>query len=401
MTQGLFANGRGRVLVFCWLGWVFDFYDLILFSFLKHGIAEELGLPLDGAVAWIEGWSLLATAVGGFVFGRVADRIGRRQAMVWSIVVFSLGALWTGMANGFWSLLLARVVTGLGVGGEWGIGHAVVADYWNSRQRDRVHGILQAGSPVAMALAAAVACFVAPLDGVGWRAVFVGSAVLGLLALAGRWAMPGPDRGIASGAAAPARLLFAPQHRRTSVVLLGVLTLHMAGFWCVYAELPVRLMREHKVPTSQVGWFQIQVNAVHVVADVLFGYLAARLGRVRMFVAFCLVFAGGQALVLGALDDVRQDFSTFTLAIAAMGLGAGTWSCFGALFGQHYPAALRATAAALFYALARGIQLPTKPAIGAAMASADSFAPALWVGIACALGSAGLVLLLPRARAAA
>jgi MFS family permease len=212
--------------------------------------------------------------------------------------------------------------------------------------------------------------------------------------------MPGPDRAAAAGAAVPARLLFSPPHRRTSVVLLAILTLHMAGFWCVYAELPVRLMREHRVPTSQVGWFQIQVNSVHVVADVLFGYLAARLGRVRIFVAFCLVFAVGQALVLGALDDVRQDFSTFTLAIALMGLGAGTWSCFGALFGQHYPAALRATAAALFYALARGVQLPTKPAIGAAMAAADSFAPALWVGIACALGSAALVLLLPRPRAA-
>ncbi|MCK5941159.1 MAG: MFS transporter, partial [Planctomycetes bacterium] len=116
MSHGLFAGGRGRVLVFCWLGWVFDFYDLILFSFLKHRIADELGLPLDGAIAWVEGWSLLATAVGGFVFGRVADRVGRRQAMVASIVVFSLGALATGAADGFWSLLLARVVTGLGVG---------------------------------------------------------------------------------------------------------------------------------------------------------------------------------------------------------------------------------------------------------------------------------------------
>ncbi len=398
MTQALFGGGRGRVLVFCWLGWVFDFYDLILFSFLKHGIAEELGLPLDGAVAWIEGWSLLATAVGGFAFGRVADRVGRRQAMVWSIVVFSTGALWTGLADGFWSLLFARVVTGLGVGGEWGIGHAVVADYWSGRQRDRVHGILQAGSPVAMAAAAAVAFFVAPLEGVGWRNVFLGSAALGALALSGRWAMPGPDRGLAAAAPVSARRLFSAEHRRTSVVLLGVLVLHMAGFWCVYAELPVRLIREHQVAPERIGWFQIQVNSVHVLADVLFGFLAARLGRVRVFVAFCLLFAAGQALVLSALGEVRQDFSTFTLAIAAMGLGVGTWSCFGALFGQHYPAALRATAAALFYAVARGVQLPVKPAIGAAMAAADSFAPALWVGIACALGSGALVLALPRPR---
>ncbi|MBL9077059.1 MAG: MFS transporter [Planctomycetes bacterium] len=392
----LFAHGRGRVLLFCWLGWVFDFYDLILFSFTKGSVARELGLEVTGPVAWIEGWSLLATAVGGFGFGRVADRIGRRRAMTASIVVFSLGALLTGLAQGFWSLLAARIVTGLGVGGEWGIGHAVVADYWHGRQRDRVHGILQAGSPVAMALAAAVGCFVAPLPEVGWRAVFVASSLLGLLALAGRWSMPGPDRAAAAAERRPARDLFAPAYRRASIVLLVILALHMAGFWCVYAELPGALMRMHGVAPADVGWFQIQVNAVHVVADVLFGFAAARFGRVRVFVLFCLVFALGQWLVLQQLAHVTADFATFTLAVAAMGLGAGTWSCFGALFGEHHPPALRATAAALFYSLARAVQLPLKPAIGAAFASTGSFAPALWVGIACALGSALAVLALPR-----
>lgn len=391
----LFAAGRGKVLLFCWLGWVFDFYDLILFSFTKRAVAQELGLDLYGSVAWIEGWSLLATAVGGLLFGRIADRIGRRQAMVGSIVVFSAGALLTGMATGFWSLLFARVVTGLGVGGEWGIGHAVVADYWSGRQRDRVHGILQAGSPVAMALAAAVGCFVVPLPGVGWRAVFLLSAGLAALALWARAAMPGPDRAVQQAERLPAAALWAPAHRRTSTVLLAVLVLHMAGFWCVYAELPAALMALHRVSPADVGWFQIQANGVHVVADVLFGFLAARFGRIRMFVLFCLVFAAGQALVLQHLGAVTADFRSFTLAVAAMGLGAGTWSCFGALFGEHYPAALRATAAALFYALARGVQLPIKPALGSALQQ-GSFAPALWVGIGCALGSALLVLWLPR-----
>ncbi|MBL8738305.1 MAG: MFS transporter, partial [Planctomycetes bacterium] len=160
---GIGSRSRAAVFWFCWLGWVFDFYDLILFAFTKRTIADELGL-LDpvGEVAWIEGWSLAATAVGGVLFGRLADRVGRRQAMVASILLFSFGALLTGLAQGFWTLLLARLVTGLGVGGEWGIGHAVVAETWSGRARDRVHGLLQAGSPVAMALAAAVGCFLAP-----------------------------------------------------------------------------------------------------------------------------------------------------------------------------------------------------------------------------------------------
>lgn len=396
----MLGGGRGRVLLFCWLGWVFDFYDLILFAFTKGSIAQELALadPVR-AVAWIEGWSLAATAVGGFLMGRLADRIGRRPAMVLGIVVFSLGALLTGLAQGFWSLLLARVVTGLGVGGEWGIGHAVVAEVWRGRARDRVHGLLQAGSPVAMAMAAAVGCFLAPLPAVGWRAVFLGSAALAVLAFAGRWALPGPDRTVQAAPRLPARLLWSSPYRRRTAVLLAVLVLHMAGFWGVYAQLPGALMRLHRVAPADVGWFQIQVNAVHVLADVAFGFAAAAFGRTRTFVVCCLLFAAGHLAVLSRLEHATADFQAFTWTVALMGIGAGTWSCFGALFGAHFPVALRATAAATCYALARGVQLPLQPLLAGPLA-AGSFAPALWLGVGCALGSAALVLLLPARPAA-
>lgn len=388
-----------RVLVFCWLGWVFDFYDLILFSFTKGAIARDLELTLVD-VQWIEGWSLAATALGGLAFGRLADRVGRRPAMVASIVVFSLGALLTSMAGGFWSLWLARFVCGFGVGGEWGIGHALVAEVWSERQRDRVHGLLQAGSPVAMAFAAAVGCFLAPRADVGWRLVFAGSAALGALAFAGRWALPATFAAPPARRPLPARALWAPAHRRASSVLLLVLTLHMAGFWCVYAEFPRLLMQGMKLSPADVGWFQIRVNAVHVFADIAFGALAVRIGRVRLFVLSCLVFAVGHAAVLAALHGLAFDFTTFTVAFAAMGLGAGTWSCFGALFGRHYPAELRATAASSFYAFARLVQLPLKPLVGVLLASGREHV-LLWIGIGCALGSATAIGWLPRGEARA
>lgn len=394
-AAGLFAGGRGRVLLFCWFGWVFDLYDLVLFGFCKGALGGSLGLAA-AELAWIEGLMLFSTAVGGFLCGRFADRAGRRPALVACIVLFSAGALATGLAQGFWSLLAARLVTGLGVGGEWGIGHALIAEHWRGPQRDRVHGLLQAGSPVAMALAAAVAFFVAPLPQVGWRAVFVASAGLGALALWARAALPGPDRAVAAAERLSTAELWSPVHRRASAVLLLVLVLHMAGFWCVYAELPAALIGVHHVPAADVGWFQIRVNAVHVVADVAFGALAARYGRRRMFVLFCLVFAAGHAVVLLRLGAITDGFGAFTLAVAAMGLGAGTWSCFGALFGELYPPALRATAASTFYCVARAVQLPLKPALAAAFAAAGSFAPALWIGIGCALGSALAVSALPR-----
>jgi len=110
---------------------------------------------------------------------------------------------------------------------------------------------------------------------------------------------------------------------------------------------------------------------------------------------FSLLFALGHFVLLSRLSTITADFDQFAMAVVLLGLGAGTWSCFGALFGLHYPPALRATAAALCYALARVVQLPAKPVLAEVLRQ-GSFAPALWLGAGCALGSAVLVLCLPR-----
>jgi MFS family permease len=387
------SQGGARVLLFCWLGWVFDFYDLILFAFVKGKVADDLKLSLESAIAWIDGWTLLASALGGFAFGRLADRVGRRRALTASILCYSAGALFTSQATGFASLLVARMLTGFGAGGEWGVGHAVIAEHFRERQRDRAHAILQAGSPAAMALAAAVGCFVAPQ--VGWRTCFLWSALPALLAFAARWAMPGSDR--PPDAVVPARQLLRRDLRRPTLVLLLVLVLHMTGFWCVYAWLPSVLASKAGASQPEIGWFQIQVNAVQLVADVAFGFLAARFGRLHVFALFCLLSAAGHAVIAVHLPDLMRDFAAFTTAVMLMGIGAGTWSCFGALFGALYPPELRATAASTLYNVARGAQLFSLPLMGwLSFRATGSFAPALWVGAVCAILSAAAVSLLPR-----
>ena len=389
----LLRHGRGRVLLFCLAGWVFDFFDLILFAFVKVQVASDLELSLTGHIAVVDGATLFATAFGGLAFGRLGDRVGRRRALTLSILCYAAGAGATAFAEGYGSLLLARALTGLGVGGEWGIGHAIVAETFPGDQRDRAHAILQAGSPLAMALAAAVGCFAAPAF--GWRVCYLAAALPALLVFAARWALPGDDRapGRSGGSL---RELWSPRHRRPAAALLLLLTLHMTGFWCVYAWLPTALQQQANATPQQVGWFQIAINSVHIAADVGFGFLAARYGRVRMLVTFCLVFAAGQALVAWRLPSLLGD-ATFTVAIALMGVGAGTWSCFGALFGQHFPEQVRATAASASYSLARGVQLPSQLLMGQLFLWTNSFAPALWVGAACALASALAAGLLPRA----
>ncbi len=385
----LFGTGRGRVLVFCWLGWVFDFYDLILFAFLKHSIAGELGLELTAEIPWIEGWTLGATAVGGFVFGRLADRWGRRRALSLSILLFSFGAFATAFADGFASLLVARMITGIGVGGEWGVGHAIIAETYPGRLRARAAGILQAGSPVAMALAAAVGCFLAPE--IGWRNCFLISAVPALMVFFARWAMPGEDR--APGRDSGALLdLFRGRYLWPSVTIFVLLVLHMTGFWCTYAWLPVVLIKEAGVSLAFVGWFQISVNAVHVVGDVAFGFFADRFGRRKMFVLFCLLFASGLLVIASGFESLRDDLPLFGWAIGAVGLGAGTWSCFGVLFALNFDEDVRATAASGFYNLSRGVQLFTMPMMGILFAQTGTFAVALYVGALMALLAAVAIM---------
>ncbi|MEZ5964982.1 MAG: MFS transporter [Planctomycetota bacterium] len=399
--RDLFGGPRGRVLAFCWLGWVFDFYDLILFAFVKVQVGKDLGLGLTGPLAWIDGATLLATAVGGFALGRLADRHGRRRAMVLGILIFSAGTLATAAATGFWSLLMARMLTGLGVGGEWGIAHALVAETFAGRARLRAAALLQAGAPVAMALAAVVGCIAAPQ--IGWRACFALSASTALLAAAARAMVPVDSVPVTSGEAraertslSALRALWQPALRRASAGLLLLLGLHMTGFWCTYAWLPAALMVDLHVAPAQVAWFQVQINAVHVLADLGYPLLAERVGRARAFRVTCVAFAFGLAALALGFEGAGRDWRAFGWAAAAVGLGAGTWSAFGPMFAANYPPGLRATAASGFYNLARGGQLVTQPLVGSLAAAAGTLTVGLWIGVATALASAACLGLVPR-----
>ena len=392
-VRGMFAEGRLGVLLFCWLGWVFDFHDLMLFQFVQRDVARDLGLELATDIPWIDGWTLLATAVGGFWFGRIADRVGRRRALTGSILMYSGGAFLTGLADGYASLLVARVVTGIGVGGEWGVGHAVVAETFPPAMRNRAAAILQAGTPVAMALAAVVGCFVAPQ--VGWRACFLGSAAPALLVFFARRALPGVDRAPGRDGA-PWRELWSEAHRRAAVTIFALLVLHMTGFWCTYAWLPRMMFADLAATPAFVGTFFLCVNGVHVVADIAFGPLADRFGRRRVFAASCVLFAAGLLVVALTWQTLAQDRVAFVAALALVGLGAGTWSCFGVLFAENFAASVRGTAAAGFYNLARGVQGATQPLLAAAIATTGTFTTALHVGVVTALMSAVVIRWVPR-----
>ena len=109
------------------LGWLFDFYDLILFSFVLIPIGKDLHLS-ESQEALLLGVALGASGLGGILFGYLSDRYGRKRVMTWTIGIYSLGTALTAFSMGPVSLLIFRLLTGLGVGGEWAVGHALLAE---------------------------------------------------------------------------------------------------------------------------------------------------------------------------------------------------------------------------------------------------------------------------------
>src|SRR5512135_1637073 len=116
-----------RILGMSWAGWVFDFYDLILYTFLLIPIGKELGLS-NVQLSYVLGASLAATAIGGVIFGVLSDRYGRRSVLQWTIVTYSIGTFLSGFAPTIHWLLAFRIVTGLGVGGEWATGQTYIGE---------------------------------------------------------------------------------------------------------------------------------------------------------------------------------------------------------------------------------------------------------------------------------
>ncbi len=186
------------ILGMCWAGWLFDFYDLMMFSFLLIPIKKTLGLS-DASLSLLLGATLAATALGGVLFGYLADRFGRKAVLSWTILIYSLGTFACGFARSAWWLLAFRIVTGLGVGGEWATGQTLVGETFPARMRARYAAVMQTGAPLGIAVASIVGGFVEPAlvrafgEAWGWRSCFFLSVLPALLVVVIRRSMPESD----------------------------------------------------------------------------------------------------------------------------------------------------------------------------------------------------------------
>jgi len=382
-----------RILAMAWAGWVFDFYDLILYSFLLIPLGRELALTrLE--LSWVFGLSLAATALGGVVFGILADRCGRRRVLQWTILTFSAGTFLSGLAPGFGWLLAFRVLTGIGVGGEWATGQTYIAETFPARVRGRYGAYMQTGAPVGVALASVVGGLVAPT--LGWRACFLISGLPALLVVFIRRNLPESDVWLRRGGTAPSSdrgrflELFSRKRRRLFLRCLVLTIFAMSAYWFTYSWLPGYLNEERHFSMAKSTLWILVTQVGGFLGYASFGFVADRWGRRPAFTAYSLAFAVGLTMITVLWTSIAA-YPAFVLAcMFVVGLGTGVWSGFGPFFSELFPTEIRSTAMGAAYNIARGVQIAAPVAVallarvwglggGMFLAALFSVGTALWV----------------------
>lgn len=388
-----------RIWLISLAGWMFDFYDLVLFSFLLVPIGRDLGLT-NAEEAVLLGVALGASGIGGIVFGYLADLYGRRTVMSWTIVVYSAGTALTACSTGFWTVLIFRLITGLGVGGEWAVGHALLAESSPGRMRGRASAMLQAGEPIGVGLAAVAGFMLAPM--IGWRAVLLGSSATVLIALVARRHLPesalwSTQKDTHLSPVAALRAIWTRRLVSVSVRgwILGVFKL--GTYWTCYTWLPKFLQQEFHQPIARSTMWMLTAQLGQLLGMLAFGTLADRYGRRVLFTAYSLLTAAAIYPLAFHWQWLLSDPRLFWTALFCLGLGSGCTAGFGALLAELFPTDVRNFAMGATYNLARGVQF-FAPILVNQVVLVYGLAGGLSVPMLLAIGTAIWVWTLPETR---
>ncbi len=364
----LTTTAQRRTLIAAGLGWMLDAFDVMLYSLVLATLMREFGMS-KGTAGLLNTLTLVASAIGSLVFGVLADRFGRRRMLSLSILTYSLFTFACGFSTTVTMLAVLRFLLGLGMGGEWNSGAALVAETWPSAWRGRALGIVQSSWAVGYALAALVAGIV--LSHANWRWVFFVGVVPALVTVWIQHDVPEPE-------VWKAQVRKARSERRSQnaalwrdslprlIALLAMNTFGMFAWWGLFTWLPAYL----GLPAAQGGRdFQLLGVASFLVAlnlggmlpgYLLFGILADRYGRKPMLVAYLAL----AAILVPWFAAARRPASILVAASLVAFFGTGFFTGSGIVGSELFPTAIRATALGASYNVARGLSALAPLAIG-------------------------------------
>ena len=378
-----------RTVIAAALGWMLDAFDVMLYSIVLTTLMRTFGMT-KSAAGLLNTLTLIASAIGSFGFGLLADRVGRRRMLSLSILTYSLFTFACGLSTSITMLAAFRFLLGLGMGGEWNAGATLVAETWPSAWRGRALGIVQSSWAVGYALAAIVAAVILPHA--GWRWVFLVGVLPAIIIFWIQHDVPEPQiwrEHRATSSAARTRPIWRAALPKL-FALFGMNTFGMFAWWGLFTWVPAYLA----LPAAKGGRdfgqfgftaFLVVLNLCGMLPGYLsFGVLADKFGRKRTLIAYLAL----AALSVPGFASARQPaFILLTGCVAAF-FGTGFFTGSGILGSELFPTAIRATALGISYNAARGLSAFAPFLIGAigeshGLSSAFTVCAFAFAGAAC------------------
>jgi MFS family permease len=378
-----------RALLAASLGWMLDSFDVMLYAMVLAYLMKDLGMTK--ATAGLMGSvTLIASAAGGVIFGVVADRWGRTKALRASILIYSIFTAACGFATTVPMLAVFRVFLGLGMGGEWASGAALVSETWPAEHRGKALGFVQSFWAVGYAAAALVTAIVYPW--LGWRAVFFIGVLPSLLVfwIQSRVEEPAIWREQKSRPAEADRPSIRSTIRgpllKTTILITVMNACTLFAWWGFNLWIPgfLSLARDQ----GGVGLTPRHMSSLVIFMQfgmwlgyLTFGYISDVLGRKRTY----LIYLSCAAIFVSIYAGTKAPTILFFLGPFVAFFGTGYFSGFGALTAELYPTAIRATLQGFTYNVGRIVSALAPLVIG-------SLAQTKGFGIAFLLAAAAFVL---------
>ena len=372
-----------RTLLAAALGWALDAFDAMIYALVLALLMRDLGMSKTTA-GLLGTLTLLASGLGGVLFGFVADRVGRKRALMASILTYSVCSFASGLATSIAMLAAARFVLGLGMGGEWNTGAALVAESWPTELRAKAIAIVQSSWAFGFAAAALVAGPVSRYF--GWRAVFFVGILPALLTLWIRRDVPESEmwerelrnplasgkgradagRDVTSYVSTKISVLFRAPYGKHTFALFLFNFFSLFAWWGLFTWMPPYL----SLPVSRGGrgFGVVGTTSLLVILNLLgmfpgyasFGWIADRVGRRKAFLIYSLM----AAVLIPLYAAARAPALLMVMGTLVAFFGTGLFSGSGIIGSELFPTSLRARALGFTYNGARAMSSVAPLVIG-------------------------------------
>jgi MFS family permease len=367
------AKHTGKVAAVAFAGYTFDAVDMVITALALPLIMKEWGLNMMQAGTVVTAL-LIGACFGGFIFGPIADKFGRKKALMWCIAFFSITTGLAGFATDHFQLAVLRFVAGLGLGAEWALGTTMIAEFYAVEKRGKASSWMMIGWPVGYFIALGLQAALVPLF--GWRALFFAGTTGMILAAyiwlyipeSPVWLRAQAKKKLGASTANPVAAvkltdLFKPANIKITSLTTTICLCALMTYWAVNTWLPTLLLQERGLKLKGVILYLVMFNIGNVIGFLFGGRIGDKLGKRNVMVVSGVLSAIMFYVWLGMTTDMTL---FLWLGVLYHAVGATFWATLPAFIAEQFPTNIRAFGTSTSYSAGRFASTLIPMALGAA-----------------------------------